>query len=581
MKKYKLSFLFILVSLLNPKTRIWAEEPAPLSDGPQVLDSSNAPPTKTEVETLDEPQKTEAISTKPETTEATVDLPLNPVETVEKNDKKLKPTTSNKDLNDTVFSEEDLLKPAKKSPPKVISKKINESEIYIQEASKYKIDEKFKSLKLNDVIEQGIRKNYDQEIRKQNEVLTDLNFDSAKRTFWYPDVKLVLSTNNQLISLLRKSSRAQTANAPTIPTGYLGLSIGDYTLFNWGKDYALYLNTKTTYERNKQIYSEAKRELKLDLITNYFDLITTKNIEKIRQDQLRHASFVYRLNKEKITIGKTSQQDYYQARNEYLRAQSDFHDAKMKSDIADESMSYLIADPVGTKYVLNEALDYRRIKISLEDSINFAAKQNPTLLNNQANIANAERSYDVAQKENLPLPKFSMNLGAYNKKFGPTTNSTVYETYSGNGNIELIASVNATWDLSGPDGLFNSSKLAKGRINKELATFELTKNKHFTESSVEETYKNIISYQNQMLILEARIPSVQKTFDIVLENYLSGKAKFNDFHLALLDLSETKTYYENLKLSHLKAKISLAKLLGMEDFPGENFEHLAQRIKGK
>jgi outer membrane protein TolC len=396
-----------------------------------------------------------------------------------------------------------------------------------------------------------------------------------------PELRVNLTTDNQRISTLHSGSRPPVSPNPTTPSGTLGLSLGDYTVFNWGKDYALYLNKKSTYERTKQIYGEAGRELKLDLISSYFNLMTFKNIEKVRQDQLRQASFVYRLNKEKITVGKASKQDYYLARSEYLKAQDDYHEAKMNTDVANENIVYLIADEVGTKYVLNEALDYRRIKVSLEDATSMALQNNPAILTNKIVLDNAERSYDVALKENMPLPKFSVNLGAYNKHFGTGTNQTLYENYNGGNNVELVASINASWAITGEDGLFNSNKLAQSRIGKEIAAKELDKNRLFAQSYIRQTYQNILSLQNQIVILEARLPTLQKSFDTILENYLSGKTKYYDFHLSLQELTETKILFEQTKYNHLKEKLALAKLAGLEDFPGENFEQLATRVKGK
>ena len=573
MKKQKLITLWALPILVALSPTAFAQDQ--LSDEPQVLDVKKPEP-QTEVvsETTD---NLEGTATKVEDP-GKLNIEELPLDTKAEAD--AEKTTSKKN---TVLTEEDLLKPLPKKASKASTSTINESEIYISESDKYKMRALYKPLRLNDVIEQGLRKSYDQELRNKKEVLSDLTFDGVKRKFWYPNVKLVLSTDEQLISLLGSSKRKVGTNNPKTPTGSFGLVFDDYTFFNWGKDYAQYLINRSKYEREKESYNESKRELKLDLIYRYFNLVSSKNIEKIYQDKLRQASFVYRLNKEKLAIGKAAQQDYYQSRNEYLSAQSEFHQAKMNTDIADENMAYLLTDEVGTKYIIAESLDFKKIKVSLLEAISMAQSKNPTLLNSKTTLLNAERSYDIAQKENLPLPKFTINLGAYEKKFGPATNKTTYETYTGNGNIELVATVNATWDLTGDDGLLNNNKLAKSRINREIAYFELNKNKHYTESQVQETYKNILAYQNQMLILDAKIPSMQKSFDIILDNYLSGKTKYNDFHIALDEISKTRVYLETIKLNHLVEKLNLAKLIGVDDFPGENFEHLAikTKVKGK
>ncbi len=479
-----------------------------------------------------------------------------------------------------VIPEDELLKTKNKKPAKIKSVKPSESELYIQQADRYRVTDNFKNLQLNDVIEQGLRKNYDQNLRDQRQNLNQITFEGVKSAFWMPKLELTLTTNDQKIGTLRTGDRSKTTTTP-YASGSLGLSLGDYTVFNWGKDYALYLNKKKLFERNTEVYNESKRELKLDLINTYFTLAATKNIEKIRQEQLRQTSFIYRLNKEKITIGKTSKQDYYQARSEYLKAQNLYHVSKISADQTDESVALTIADPVGTKYIINEALDYKRIKITYNEALNALEVNNPTLLTGKILMENAEREYDVAFKESLPLPKFTVNLGAYNKRFGGSRNSTLYETYSNSGRIDLVASIDTTWSLNGEDGLFNTNKLAKSRMNREIIAKEYEKSTHSTQSSLRQTYKTIISLQNQMAILEARLPSLQKTFDTILENYLSNKAKFYDFSMALDDLCETKIFFEQTKLEHLKQKLTLARLMGVEDFPGENFERLSLRIKGK
>lgn len=575
--KKNLFLLLLVITYLAPDTAIAQDDEAAL----ETLEESTS---STGEELTDGPQTLPADSTEtapaPQTEVVVETLPLSEEPVVEPAAKSA-PSSSALQKRTGVIPEDELMKPKVKKIEKIKSQKTTETEMYIQEAEKYKITDNFKNLQLNDVIEQGLRKNYDQNIRGQRQELNEIAFSGAKNAFWLPELKITLTTEDQKIANVRSSNRSPAVPNSASPSGVLALSLGDYTVFNWGKDYALYLNTKAAFDRNTKIFSESRRELKLDLINSYFSLMTSKNIEKVRQDQLRQASFVYRLSKEKVTVGKTSKQDYYQSRSEYLKAQNDYHQAKIVSDQADESVALQITDPIGTKYILNETLDYRRLKITLEDALAAGLANNPTLLTNKVVIDNAERAYDVALKENMPLPKFSMNLGAYNKRFGATSNSTVYETYPGSGNIELVASINASWSLTGADGFLNSNKLASSRITREIASKELEKNTHSTQSHIRKTYKTILSLQNQIVILEARIPSLQKTFDTVLDNYLGGRSRFYDFSTALDELSSTKIFFEEIKLQHLREKLTLAKLAGIEDFPGENFDLLAQRKKGK
>jgi hypothetical protein len=68
---------------------------------------------------------------------------------------------------------------------------------------------------------------------------------------------------------------------------------------------------------------------------------------------------------------------------------------------------------------------------------------------------------------------------------------------------------------------------------------------------------------------------LQKTFDTILENYLNNKIRYYDFHIILAELTQAKMLLEETMLLHLKEKLALAKFAGIEDFPGENFERMA------
>lgn len=591
-KTYFFLFLFLLSCGANFEIHFLSqgftqEDPA---TGPPIEDTaSDGAPVSEEASTMESPPPESAS---PESTPPQNPAPvlteepqtLGVPETEQVPETEISSTTNPAPENDPkkIVAEEELLKPKNsKSTSKVKSTSPSETKMYLQEAEKFKLKENFKNLTLNDVIEQGLRKNYDQELRMQKAELNEITFSGVKSAFWLPQLKIALETNPQRILKIKNSTRPPTSPYGQSPSGALSLKLGDFTVFNWGKDYALYLNKKETYERNATRFKEEKRELKLNLIENFFNLAAIKNYEKIWQDKLRQASFVYRLAKEKITIGKAKKQEFYQARSEYLKAQSEYHSAKMRSDQADETMAITIADPIGTKYVINENLDFKRIKLSLDEALNQIDSANPTILSLNTKVKISERSLDVARKENLPLPKFTVGLGAYAHRFGSSTNSTRYETYSDSGNIELVATINATWDLLGADGVFNSNKLAIKRIEKELTEKEIQKSRHEISSLVRQTYSNILSLQNQIVILEARLQGHEKTFEAIKENYLSGKSPFYDYVWSLNDLILAKETFVSIKFQHLKEKLTLAKLMGVEDFPGENFERLAQRIRGQ
>ncbi len=435
-----------------------------------------------------------------------------------------------------------------------------------------------KALHLNDVIEQGLRKNYDQQIRKYNSEILDLKWDDTWEDFWVPNVNISLISPEHRLGTLKSGSNNATPRE-TRPDGALALNFGDYTIFNWGKDYLQYLSTKADIKRSKEQISEASRELKHDLIVSYFKLYFLKERERIKRDQLRHASFIYRLNREKISLKKVSKQDYYLARSEYLRAQNEFHEAKNDVQLQNEVIANSINDEVGTKYVLQDSLRYELLTTPLDEIIRLASINNPETLDALKDVENAKRGYELALKNNLPLPKISMKLGAYDYRFSPDTNRTTYSTGPGNSNIDIVASINATWSLTGTGGLLNGRATRSSLLSKHVAFAKKAQATRDSKALIKSQYFTVKHLQNQINILDARIPTLQKSFDTILENYMNKRTKYLDFKNTLIELTDAQILLEQSKFLHLYNKIGLAKTAGVEDFPGQNFENLIQKYK--
>lgn len=454
------------------------------------------------------------------------------------------------------------------------------SNTYVQ-ADSDKLSDQYRPVFLTDAIEQGLRKNYSQEVRKYQDEILDIEWKDTKEDFWMPKLELSLVTAEQRVGTLRNGSK-ETGKTSTRPSGTFALNFGEYTIFNWGKDYLTYLNSKSSYLRNKSVLKEEVRDLKHQIIIQFFDILKFKNIERIRRDQLRHSSYIYRLNQEKISLKKISKQDYYYARAEYLKAQTDYYQAKTDLIVSEESLAVLINDNPGTRYVISETLDYKKLTTSMTEAIKVSLQKNSSILNATTTVNNTNRNYELNLKDSLPLPKLSVNLGAYNHKFSGTSNSTTFETQENNSNIEVVATINATWSLTGTGGLLNGRKNRKSLLHKYVALKEKSRIERVASSIIRNSYKKITHYQNQMTILDARIPTLQKKFDSILENYINKRTRYIDFSAALEELTETKILKQSTLHNHLKEKITLANTMGVEDFSGENFEKLAlksQRTK--
>ena len=78
-----------------------------------------------------------------------------------------------------------------------------------------------------------------------------------------------------------------------------------------------------------------------------------------------------------------------------------------------------------------------------------------------------------------------------------------------------------------------------------------------------------------------RVKTSSKAYDLILEKYLAKKTLWVNLFQILNELTNSKIDLDFLKLNHLSEKVELATIIGVEDFPGENFENLAKRLATK
>lgn len=444
-------------------------------------------------------------------------------------------------------------------------------------SSKTNLKNAARSINLREILEEGLRKNVDEKIRKHQRVKFDLAFQDDLETFWYPDLNLVAQSGPQSVRRLYEDTD-DGEGLTNHPNGYFGLSVGDYTVFNWGKDYLNYLNSKNSYQRNKQVLIEQRRALRFKLIAQYFNLVRAKKILRLRKEQQRHTSFIHRLAREKLSLKKIKPQEFFQTKAEFLLAQTKYQEANFQAALHDELLANLLGDDIQTTYKPQEILKFKMLGTNQSESLKLAGTKSPVFRTAKTELENANRSYERTLKENLPLPKFSIDFGAYNYNFDQSSGAyNSFATDDSNRNIELVATLNMKWSIFGDGGLLNSRKNKQAYLDKRIAEIKYSNTRRAADLKVRTLYRTIRHLEKKVEFSELQYKNGQVTFDSTLDNYMSGKTSFPDVKHALDNLINSNLEYENSKYSHLVKKFELSDIMGLEDFPGENFETLATK----
>jgi outer membrane protein TolC len=433
-----------------------------------------------------------------------------------------------------------------------------------------------KAVTLADIVQEGLQMNGEEKVRDFSRRSLDIEDKDNHQGFWYPRLELFLETDNMRLLRAYKGNKGPTPNTDT-PTGRAGIGFREYTLFNWGKDHLNFMVRRNTINRERIVLSEEKRNLKLDLIEAYFELARRQMDEEIYKDQSKNAQFFYRMARERAGIGKITRAEYYQARNEYLRAQSEYQASKFDIISANERLVNLMGVSSETVYRPVDRLQFTKVKLPLTDAVTLADTDNSSVLDWRTALENAQKNQEKARKDNLPLPKISVNLGAYTYAFSKNVNTLGYETYPGSDDIEVAASINATWAIWGTDGFLNQRKLEKAAIAKEVAGLQLTNAKRTAQTDARKRHAGILNIENQIEVAKARIETATKALDTLKDGYLSQRVRMYELADALRAWKDAATNYEKLKYDHLREKVEMARTMGRDDLVTEHFDDVAVR----
>lgn len=436
--------------------------------------------------------------------------------------------------------------------------------------------ESHRVIELRSSIEEALRRNPFEQVRTNENARIDLLKSDVFEGFWLPNVSLdVLATNHRYDRVYTSSTDA-TSPTNTSPGGSVGVTIKDYTLFNWGRDYLQYQNDQQNLARAQQRLVEARRKLRFTTIDQYFNLVRIKEFLKIKREQLRQTSFVHRLSRERLQMKTIPALQFYQTRAEYLRSQTEYQQTLFEVGQEEERMANLLGDEYRPTYRTQEQLKFTVVTTTEEEAVKHAYTTSPVFRETKVNYDTASRSYEKTVKDNLPLPKFTMGVGTFQQNFGAGGNSWLRDTPTGR-NVEMVAAVNMSWTLIGEGGLFNNRVNKHAYLNKRITEIHFYNAKRTLDVQIRTLLRTIKFLEQKVTIAEYQQKNARSSFDSAVSNFSAGRTSFPQLKIALDAWVMSDMNTQNVRYEHLQKKLQLAEAMGLDDLPGENFETLAVR----
>ncbi len=400
--------------------------------------------------------------------------------------------------------------------------------------------------------------------------VAEISYANAWDTMFMPSLNLVTSATPAVTFAHIPGQSTNTSNdSYGYPTGSVGLQLGQYTLYNFGKDRDTYEQARLDWVRTQQQYLETLRAVRIQVIIAYFRYkAEVEKLDAAKRSMIISEAFLA-VVKSRVRISQANEGDIPSSEVDLVNAKNNYVTQDSTQLFQLYNLNLLLGDPIGTPYNPIDTIRYSPLQISQEMALRIYFENAPSMKDQRKNVLKAELALDIARKNLLPLPKVSLsglNL-TYTNNYGAVTNT--FTNQASTPNIDVSAQISLTIPLIGPGGLFNVRTLAQSELSLDQANLSF-------ETTANQDQLTILQTLRQIVQAEATIKNNREGFEksnAVLEKLSDVITKGNGSRLEMRDaLTNSRTFELSLNdsiVDHLQSKFSLAQLIGVDRLPGD------------
>ena len=374
-------------------------------------------------------------------------------------------------------------------------------------------------------------------------------------------------------------SSGKTAASYTFSKGYpttaIGVTVGQYTLFNFFKDQLVYEAARLTWERNQQKLIEKERDIRFQVINEYFKNRTEQEKLEAASRSVEISEAILELVQSKEALGTAKSTDVSSSTVDYLNAKNQMN--SQERNVVNErwALNLLMGESISNKYTLRTDLEYTPLQLELDDATKLFAENSPSARDVKLNVKTSELNLSLVEKTRLPLPTISISpisIMYGNQYWGDSrTNTASAAGSSANGNIDFITSVNFTIPLYGPGGFLSKRTVETARITRDNADLAFQQTMMNSLVVIQQGFANIKNQEQAVQLNKDSIQNASKLLEILFSNFSKSGANRLELRDAINQARSIEFSYKDAILEHLRLKLLLAQTIGVDHLPGEFF----------
>jgi len=425
-------------------------------------------------------------------------------------------------------------------------------------------------LTLKMAVDRSMANNQDLKENKLALRTSELTYDDAWDQMYMPKISLILNSNAaQTLGSLPGATGGTADYNHGYPSSSAEVALGQYTLYNFGRDKLVFDQAKLQWKRDQETYEEQKRTIRFSVVNAFWTL--KSHIDKLNafERSVEIADAIVKLQESRVFLQKANWTDVSSSTVDLVATKNLRDQANTDVQSALYALNVLLGDPVGHRYQIDEEIVFLPIKVTEEILYQTYLAESPDTKTSLMNFLKSQLALELTEKNLLPLPtiKFSgVTVGYGNNYYGGAMGT--YTQGPGVNNFDISAGINLTVPLTGPGGLFGSRTVELSQIQRETSEvhignvankgrqsiFQIVQNIRQFERTVE---NNKQGYKNSMNVLES-------VFERFMNHQQVGRLEIRD---AINTARDSETALDDAILTHLNYKTQLAAFIGVDYLP--------------
>ncbi len=337
------------------------------------------------------------------------------------------------------------------------------------------------------------------------------------------------------LGYLRSFGVDKSEQFSTIPIriGYRQSLFG-YNSFKWEKRLE-----PLKYKKVKQRFIYQLEEISESTTERFFNLILSKKLYKIAEDNANSSDTLYKIGLERHKIGAISKADLLTLKLERLNAKNNLTNAKSNLKKSSFLLANFLRFEPNTVFNIKLPNELLIVSISVEEAIKQTKRNNYRMIELQERLLEAEQRLEQTEKDSHFSASVSASVG-----FNQVANS-LKQAYQDPLRQDIV-SVNLSIPIV-------DWGVRKGRVNmakKELATTSasIQQEKVALEQEVIMAVNDFNTYVNQIKSAEEALKVSELAYEETKQRFLIGKTDVNTLNLSLgRKTSAQRNYISSLK----------------------------------